>query len=74
MRGNVAPHTLDGLVNESIDAVVHCARTAQGPRINEIVLVRHSPGRKPRITPVFSTDSNGELCAVDPQANWPEDV
>lgn len=63
--GTVSAHTLDELVNESIDVVVHCVRTASGPRINEIVTVSHTAGAKTLITPVFCCDSAGHLVAVD---------
>ncbi|HZM41725.1 MAG TPA: ATPase, T2SS/T4P/T4SS family, partial [Acidimicrobiales bacterium] len=42
--GGLPLAALNTLVSESIDVVVHCARTAAGPRVTEVVLVEDLAG------------------------------
>jgi pilus assembly protein CpaF len=42
--GGVSLAALNSLVSESIDLVVHCARTPDGPRVTEVVAVEEQAG------------------------------
>jgi len=74
----VSATTLDVLVGESVDAVVHCVRTAQGPRVNEIAIVtQNCADGDAVVTLVFVRDRDDHLVRVpvDNNANrWPHDV
>jgi len=54
---------LNTLVSEAIDVVVHCARTADGPRVTEIVAVEDLAGgveaTQFTVTPVFAREAPG---------------
>jgi pilus assembly protein CpaF len=56
---------LNTLVSESIDVVVHCARTADGPRVSEIVAVEDlasgADAAQFTVTPVFARQGDGPL-------------
>jgi pilus assembly protein CpaF len=56
---------LNTLVSESIDVVVHCARSAAGPTVNEIVAVEDmasgADAAQFTVTPVFSRHGDGLL-------------
>lgn len=61
----VSPATLDALVSESVDVVVHCRRSALGPRVNEIVMLTRSvEGQAAAVTPVFLRNDADELVRV----------
>lgn len=65
----VSPVTIEMLVNESVDAVVHCVRTPFGPRVNEIVVVVHnSDGSTAGVSQVFVRDGE-QLLAVASNAS-----
>ena len=42
--GGLPLAALNSLVSESIDVVVHCARTAAGPRVTEVAMVEDLAG------------------------------
>ena len=42
--GGLPLAALNSLVSESVDVVVHCARTPSGPRVTEVVLVEDLVG------------------------------
>ena len=56
---------LNTLVSESVDIVVHCSRTAQGPRVTEIVAVEDlasgADAAQFTVTPVFARQVDGPL-------------
>jgi pilus assembly protein CpaF len=56
---------LNTLVSESIDVVVHCARTPDGPRVTEIVAVEDlasgADAAQFTVTPVFARQGDGPL-------------
>lgn len=58
---------LNALVSESIDVVVHCARTAAGPRVTEIIAVEDLQGGADATqfttTPVFARRTHDEPLA-----------
>lgn len=72
LLAQLAPHAaqlasqhIDQLVGESIDVVVHCVRTPDGPQVNEIVSVTFADGGSLQVTPVFRRDTDGHLSACD---------
>ena len=56
---------LNTLVSESIDVVVHCARSVDGPRVTEIVAVEDlaagADAAQFTVTPVFTRPMDGPL-------------
>lgn len=68
----VSASTLDVLVSESVDCVVHCVRTQKGPRVNEIAAVaRPCDAGEAVVALVFVRDRNDSLVRVpvDVRAN-----
>jgi pilus assembly protein CpaF len=56
---------LNTLVSESVDVVVHCARTTHGPRVTEIAAVEDlasgADAAQFTLTPVFARQGDGPL-------------
>ncbi len=66
---NELPMTaLNSLVSEAIDVVVHCVRTADGPRVGSILAVEDlaasADGSRFTTTEVFHRDLHGSLRAT----------
>ncbi len=55
---------LNTLVSEAIDVVVHCARTAEGPRVTEVIAVEDLAGGADAtqftVTPIFTRSGPDE--------------
>jgi pilus assembly protein CpaF len=70
---NELPMTaLNSLVSEAVDIVVHCVRTAEGPRVGSILAVEDHAGST--ASHAFTTTEVFGLCPTEHRLTWTGDV